>query len=177
LRERQFPGARVDCLSRQLDDEVVIYDPKRHQGHCLNSTAAAVWKLCDGKHSPLQIAEALSRQLSVRVDQQVVALALERLADARLLAEPEASVESPSRRVALRRIGVAAAIALPLITSIVAPTPANAAATCLHNGAPCTTAAQCCSGICLGTCITGGTRSRQTKRSSKVGARFASRDK
>ena len=178
MRERQLPRARADCLSRQLDDEVVIYDPQRHQGHCLNSTAAAVWKLCDGKSSPLQIAEALSRQSVAPVDQQVVELTLQRLADAHLLiVGPKASVTSPSRRVALRRIGVAAAIALPLITSIVAPTPASAA-TCLHGGASCSTGAQCCSGLCvLGQCLLGGSRSRQTKSRSQVGARFATRDK
>jgi hypothetical protein len=147
LKEAQFPRARADCLSRQLDDEVVIYDPQRHQGHCLNSTAAAVWKLCDGKSNPSEIAGALSRQLSARVDQRVVGLALEQLAEAHLLVEAKERVDSPSRRVAIRRLGIAAAVALPLVTSMVAPTPAHAAS-CLPDGSRCASPAQCCSRVC-----------------------------
>lgn len=147
MKEREFPKARMDCLTRQFEDEILIFDPVRQEGHCLNSTAAAVWKLCDGKSAPSQMAEALSRQLSVRVDQRVVELALERLADAHVLEEPEASARESSRRTAIRRIGIAAAIALPLVTSIVAPMPAHAAS-CVHNLQPCASNAQCCSGVC-----------------------------
>ena len=39
---------RVDALSRPLDDELLVYDARTHRGHCLNQTAAAVWKACDG---------------------------------------------------------------------------------------------------------------------------------
>ncbi len=147
MKGRHFPHARVDCLSRGFDTEVVIYDSARHIGHCLNSTAAAVWKLCDGNTSPSQIAKMLSHEISARVDETVVLLALDQLADAHLLVEAEVPAEFPSRRVALQRIGIAAAIALPLITSIVAPTRAQAAS-CLHNGQPCVVSGQCCSGHC-----------------------------
>jgi hypothetical protein len=54
-----------------------------------------------------------------------------RLADVHLLLEPEEPVERPSRRVAIQDC-IAAAIVLPLVTSIVAPTSAQAAS-CLHN--------------------------------------------
>lgn len=157
MKERQFPRARVDCLSREFGDEVLVYDLQRDVGHCLNSTAAATWRLCDGNNNPSQIAVTLSRHLSVHVEESIVLLALDRLADAHLLVEPEAPAERPSRRVAMRRICIAAAIALPLVTSIVAPTPAQAAS-CLHNLAPCTSNAQCCSRLCapvLHTCVGG----------------------
>jgi hypothetical protein len=147
MKERALPRARKDCLSRELDDEVVIYDPQRHEGHCLNATAAAVWKLCDGKNSASQIAVIVSRQFSTQVDKPIVQLALDRLADAHLLVEPASPARRLSRRVAIRRIGIAAAIALPLVTSVVAPTPAHAVS-CFPNGHPCTSPAQCCSGIC-----------------------------
>src|SRR6266403_1275332 len=148
MKERQSPRARVDCLSREFGKEVLVYDLQRDVGHCLNSTAAAAWKLCEGNRSPPQIARTLSRQLSTRVDEVVVLLALDQLADAHLLVEPEVPVERLSRRVALRRIGIAAAVVLPLITSIVAPTAAQTAS-CLHNNQPCANSAMCCSGICL----------------------------
>ncbi len=83
------------------------------------------------------------------MDETVVLLALDQLADAHLLVEAEVPAEPLSRRVALRRIGVAAAVVLPLVTSIVAPTAAQAVS-CLHNGQPCVVNGQCCSGICLG---------------------------
>ena len=120
MKERLFPRVRLDCLSREFGDDVLVYDLQRDMGHCLNSTAAAAWKLCDGNSSPSQIARTLSRRLSAQVDEQVVLLALDQLANAHLLVEPEVPVELPSRRVAIRRIAVAAAIVLPLVTSIVA---------------------------------------------------------
>jgi coenzyme PQQ synthesis protein D (PqqD) len=147
MKGRQFPRARVDCLSREFGDEVLVYDLQRDMGHCLNSTATAAWKLCDGNNSSSQIARTLSRQLSAPMHESVVLLALDQLADAHLLVEPVVPAKRLSRRVAIRRIGIAAAIALPLVTSLVAPTPAHAAS-CFPNGHACATAAQCCSGLC-----------------------------
>jgi hypothetical protein len=155
MKERQFPRARVDCLSREFGDEVLVYDLQRDAGHCLNSTAAAAWKLCDGNHGPSQIARTLSRQLSQQVNESVVLLALDQLADAHLLVEPDVPVQRTSRRAAIRRIGMAAAIVLPLVTSIVAPTPAQAAS-CFHNLHACTSGPQCCSGICVASLCVGG---------------------
>jgi len=157
MREQQFPRARQDCLSREFGDEVLVYDLQRNVGHCLNSTAAATWRLCDGNNNSSQIAGTLSRPLSVQVDESIVQLALDQLGDAHLLVEREAPTEHPSRRVAIRRMGIAAAIALPLVTSIIAPTPAQAAS-CLHNLQACTSNAQCCSGLCapaVHTCVGG----------------------
>jgi hypothetical protein len=147
MKERQFPQARVECLSREFGDEVLVYDLQRHVGHCLNLTAAAAWKLCDGKNGPSQIARTLTRQFSAPVDESEVLLALDQLADAHLLVEPVVPAKRLSRRLALRRIGITAAIALPLVTSIVVPTPAQAAS-CFHGGTHCTSNVQCCSGFC-----------------------------
>jgi len=89
MKDRQFSGSR-GCLSREFDSELLVYDPQRNVGHCLNSTAAAAWKLCDGNNSPSQIARTLSRRLSAHVDERVVLLALDQLANDHLLVEPEA---------------------------------------------------------------------------------------
>jgi hypothetical protein len=155
MQEQQFPRARVDCLSREFGDEVLVYDLQRDVGHCLNSTAAATWKLCDGSHSPSQIARTLSRQLSQQVEESVVLLALDQLADVHLLVEPHVPLQRTSRRAAIRRMGIAAAIALPLVTSIVAPTPAQAVS-CFHNLHACTANVQCCSNLCVANaCVLG----------------------
>jgi hypothetical protein len=148
VKRKQFAQARLDCYLQEFYDELVVYDPERHVAHCLNSTARAVWQQCDGNSSPGQIATELSRQVSAPVEEAVVLLALQQLAEAHLLAEPEDRVASPSRRAAIGKVGkVAAAIVLPLVTSLVAPTRAQAMS-CLHNGHPCTSNSQCCSGNC-----------------------------
>jgi hypothetical protein len=147
MKEERYSRARLDCLTRDFGDELLVYDRERNVGHCLNPTAAAAWKLCDGKKSISELAKMLTRQLSAPVDEPVVLLALEELSKARLLIEAEKPVRRTSRREAIRSIGIAGAIALPLVTSLVAPTPARAAS-CLANGRPCISSVQCCSGKC-----------------------------
>src|SRR5579862_1196188 len=127
MKEREYPRARVDCLSREFGDELLVYDQQRNVGHCLNPTAAAAWKLCDGQKSPSEVATILTQQLSVPVDESVVLLAVEELSKARLLVGSEKPIRRTSRRDAIRTLGIAGAIALPLVTSLVAPTPARAA--------------------------------------------------
>jgi len=154
--EQVLPEARRDGLVvQELSGEVLVYDRKRNKAHCLNSTAALVWEHCDGKTSVDQIARAIARHLEAAVDENVIWLGVEQLSKSRLLRErailPEQEV-GLSRREVIKRIGLAAAIALPVVTSIIAPTAAQAA-NCLPSGQACTSAAQCCSGLCpAGTC-------------------------
>jgi hypothetical protein len=147
------PCIRTDGLVVQaLPDEVLVYDLERHQAHCLNPTAALVWKACDGQTSVSEIAGILERQMHTRVPEDVVWLAVQQLGKARLLAErPHAprGGTKVSRREVMRRLGWGAIITLPLVTSIVAPT-AVEAASCLSTGAICSSSAQCCSGVCAG---------------------------
>jgi len=147
MKEGKIPRARLDCLTREFGDEILVYDRDRNVGHCLNATAAAARKLCDGEKSTSEVAKLLTQQLSGPVDESVVQLALEELSKARLLVEGEKPARRTSRRSAIRTLGIAGAIALPLVTSLVAPTPARAAS-CLANGQPCIRNAQCCSGKC-----------------------------
>jgi len=139
-------------------DEVLVYDLEHHHAHCLNPTAAFVWKKCDGKTSVSRIAELLAHKEGTPIDLDIVWLALDQLRKSKLLIEHSGVMahitsQSVSRREIMRRIGVGAVVALPVITSLVAPTPAQAA-TCQPTGAPCTTPAQCCSGLCpSGTCV------------------------
>jgi Coenzyme PQQ synthesis protein D (PqqD) len=151
------PTARKDELvTRELSDELLVYDLKRHKAHCLNQTAAAVWKLCDGKATVKEIAKSLAEVLGAPVDERIIHLALEQLAKFHLLDESKSLVPQlppeltrMSRREMMRTLGVAAAIALPLIVSVSAPTAVQAAScvetTCTAGGAPC----------CVGTCQNG----------------------
>src|SRR5262245_15989161 len=153
------PLTRQDGLIiRELDNETLIYDTKNNKAHCLNDTAARVWKQCDGRNTTEEISRSLTHQLGTPVDEKVVWFALKQFGRDELLEEP---LQMPpaylasglSRRDMVRVLGLAAVVAVPLVTSIVAPT-AVQAATCLPSASPCTSPAQCCSGLCQGSPLT-----------------------
>jgi len=51
------PRARKDdLLIQDLPEETLVYDVVRHRAHCLNRTAALVWRHCDGKTSVEKLA-------------------------------------------------------------------------------------------------------------------------
>jgi hypothetical protein len=148
---RTLPEARrEDIVVQELSDETLVYDLKRHKALCLNRAAGLVWKRCDGRTTVAQMAVLLERELGAPVGQEVVWFALERLEKARLLQDKlilPSSVAGLARRE-LVQIGLAAAIAVPVILSVVAPRAAQAA-TCLPNGSICSSNSQCCSGRCV----------------------------
>jgi hypothetical protein len=152
-KEQLVPEARREGLVvQELSNEVLVFDRERNKAHCLNSTAARVWGLCDGKTSVAQIARAIEGECNLPVDEDVIWLGVEQLSKTHLLREQTALPDHKSglsRREVMKRIGVAAAVALPVITSIIAPSAAQAA-NCLPSGQSCTTSAQCCSGLCSG---------------------------
>jgi hypothetical protein len=130
-----------------LPDEVLVYDLDRHRAHCLNRSAALVWRCCDGKSSPADIARSLTAELDAQFSEDLVLLALNQLEKLHLLEQPAAlpaEFAVLSRRQMVRRLGFTAAVAVPLITSIVAPT-AVQAATCTQPGQPCNVNVLCCS--------------------------------
>ena len=141
----QFPRFCADGLViHELPDEVLVYDKVRDQAHCLNQTAALVWRACDGKLAPREIASKLTKQLAVAVPEDVVLLALAQLKEIHLLEQRgPTSFAGLSRRQMTRSLGLTAAVALPVITSILVPTPARAA-TCIAPGQPCSPLQLCC---------------------------------
>ena len=153
-RSNLLPKAREEKLIvKELPDEVLIYDLDRDKAHCLNQTAALVWKNCDGNRSISEINATLSEQLGAPVDERVVWLALDQLEKFNLLKEVPITPEvfrGVSRRQLIRTLGVAA-VALPVIITMSAPT-ANAQASCIPpgGGAPCQPGSggtNCCSGV------------------------------
>lgn len=143
----------------ELPDEVLIYDLDRHEAHCLNRSAALVWRACDGHTAPDAIARKLTVELDAEFSEELVLHALGQLERFHLLEHTptaRARFAPLSRRQMVRRLGLAAAVAVPLITSIVAPT-AVQAATCTPGGQPCSTTIACCSVLgCntpVGTCF------------------------
>ena len=147
--ERLMPEARKEGLIvQEMSDEVLVYDRDRSKAHCLNSTAALVWQYCDGKTPVSQIARAIEGKINVSVDEDIVWLGVEQLNKSNLLLKRATLSKSRlSRRDVMKRIGLAAAVALPVVTSIIAPSAAQAA-NCRPSGAACTTSVECCSGLC-----------------------------
>jgi hypothetical protein len=165
------PQARKDGLVVQdLPEETLVYDLRRDRAHCLNRAAALVWRHCDGRTAPRDLARLLEKEVGLPDDEAVVHLALERLARAHLLEGQVPRLPAGAhytRRDVLRRLGAAAGLAvlLPAVQSIVAPEAAQAAsmitsAQCSAN--PAGMAGKCCSnnhrlcvnlfgfGICIG---------------------------
>jgi hypothetical protein len=117
--------ARNDELVVQdLPDEVLIYDLKSHKAHCLNTTAAFVWKHCDGQTTADEIARMMQQEWQVPVTEDTVWFALNKLSKAELLQQrivlPEAKA-GMSRRSAMRRLGLGALL-IPVVMTIVSPT-------------------------------------------------------
>lgn len=160
------PARRTEGLVvTELMGEALVYDLEAHRAHCLNPPAAVVFKHCDGSRSVEELARLLKRELGAPADADCVWLALERLGSAGLLQQrvrrpPEAG--RLSRRELVRRVGLA--VLLPAVTSVLAPTPAQAAATCVSdctgqpNGTTCSSTAPsncfctCDTGVCVGGC-------------------------
>lgn len=157
----QLPRKREQNLvvDDGLPDELLVYDLDRHKAHCLNLSAALVWKNCDGKSTASEIARRVSKKLNQEFPEDAVWLALRQLENLHLL---EGSASMPprllgiSRREMIRNLSIAAAITIPVVTSIVAPTAAEAV-TCIASGSPCSTEMRCCSTLgCNGTPGAGG---------------------
>ena len=159
-----MPRAReAGLIVRELEEETLVYDVDTDKAHCLNQTAARIWKHCDGISSMTEICELLSRTIETTVDEKVVWYALEQFNKDGLLEEkiePPAAfkIAGMSRRQMVRTLGLAAMVAIPVVTSIVAPTPVQAGASCLPPDSKCSTdGIPCCppNGCFGGTCSLG----------------------
>ena len=141
-RAARLPLSRTENLViRELDDETLVYDMDRDEAHCLNHTAALVWEQCDGKTTAAQAARILENELEVKVDTDLVWLAVNQLKRFHLI-EANSKTPSVSRRDLVLRYAPAALTLLPVILSISSPIPAQAASC----GGPCN------SGLCPAGC-------------------------
>ena len=148
-----LPRARqASLVVKDVDDETLVYDLETDKAHCLNSTAARVWKSCDGQTNVDQIAAQLSSENQTTVDTNLVWIALSQLEEFKLLQEPltkPAHVVGVSRRQAVRTLGLAAALAVPMVTSIIVPTASQAQSggqlgdCCENPHPPCLPAYEC----------------------------------
>lgn len=135
---------RSGLILRSVGDELVVYDTERHEAHCLDPAAAAVFRACNGRRNLRELTALLGQELPHAADASWVRLALGQLERARLLETPLRG-PVPARRDVLRRLGQAAL--LPAVVSVLSPTAATAAS-CRPVNAPCTASSQCCAPLC-----------------------------
>jgi DNA-binding transcriptional ArsR family regulator len=130
------PRARQSAfLSETVDDELLLYDESRHLACRLNRTAATVWQNSDGKRTVEDLVALLRAEIGDLADEDLVMVTLDRLEEQGLIeagySRRDADAVRLSRRRFIRRAGAvgAAALALPVVHGVVAPTPAQALST------------------------------------------------
>lgn len=128
------PKARQNNITiQELTDEVLVYDLKADKAFCLNETSKFIWEMCNGKNSITEITNKLSRHYKKNISEDLVYLAISQFEKDGLLANESGEFSDyfagMSRREVIRKVGFASVIALPIISSIVAPKAVNAART------------------------------------------------
>ncbi len=122
-----LPKARTKgVLVQEVGDELVVYDTERKEAHRLSPSAALVWRKADGTRSLEQLSSLVGEELGVPGD-EVAQLALDELSRGNLL-DYGVTVQV-SRRAAMRKLAAAgvAALLIPSVSSVAAPTAAMAA--------------------------------------------------
>lgn len=136
-----LPNARKkNLVVQELPDELLIYDLAKNKAICLNQTVRLILEQCDGKTTLEKAAENISKNLKTEISDEIFWVALEQLKKNNLLDESQSMSEMPkvSRRD-LMKSGLALTIALPLVTSLIAPSAIHA-----QSGNVCTPAGLGC---------------------------------
>lgn len=131
---QQRPAAhRIGVLIEDLGDETVLYDPSSDRFVRLNPISHLVWTRCDGATTVAEIAAVVASEHDLEDAAEVVWMAIDLLSTEGLLEDevivPEPVDDDPdagpmSRRTMLRL--AAAGVTVPIVASIVAPSPASA---------------------------------------------------
>jgi hypothetical protein len=157
MNNSQFPTARTNGLViQEVPEEVLVFDTESNNAHCLNQTAAMVWKACDGKTSVPDIAQIIGSQTGNEISDDLVWLAIDQLNEHKLLETQIVSkFAGESRRDVLKKIGLASMVALPIIASLAAPKSVLAATSCSCPSGPgaqgnfeCSLQAPACAATC-----------------------------
>ena len=149
-----------EILVQELEKELLIYDLNINKAFSLNETCAMVWQECSGNKTIEEIVSILRQRTEGLVNEEVVWLALETLRKENLLANPveiSPKLFGMSRREVIRKVGFASMVAIPVITTLIAPT-----ATMALSGASgiallgaCPSGTGCSPGLTCKTCSSG----------------------
>jgi len=141
-----MPLARTsEIVVLEIKDETLVYDLRVTQAHCLNESAALVWRHCDGQTTVNEISQLIEAHYRNSAPEDFVWLALEQLQERELLdSDAVERVRPTSRREMIKKIGIASVIAAPIIASMVAPSSVYAAGSCMCiNPGACLTQTTC----------------------------------
>ena len=128
-KENKPRSRKENIVVQEVDGEVLIYDLEKSKAFCLNQTSSLVWQACDGKRTVAQINDLLGKQLQTQTNEDIVWLALDQLSKEKLIDPPvglESKFRGMSRRQVIKKIGLGSMVALPVVASLVAPTPVHA---------------------------------------------------
>lgn len=137
--EKDFtPKSRKENLVvQELEGEVLIYDLEKNKAFCLNETSALVWQSCDGSRTIADITDTVGDRLNSPLNEDFVWLALDQLSKQGLI-EKQTEVTNKfhgvSRREVIKKVGLGTMVALPVITSLIAPLAVHANSACIAGG-------------------------------------------
>jgi hypothetical protein len=142
------PTARKkNLVVQEMPDEVLVYDMESNKAHCLNQSAATVWRACNGKNTISDIVGEFEAKGRGKVSEDFVWLAIDQLGESSLLdGDIVAKFAGRSRRQVIKTVGLASMVAVPLVASLVAPQNALASVSCACTAgqpAPCNTRPAC----------------------------------
>ena len=140
MTDSNYPQIRRSGLVvQEMPDELLVYDLESSKAHCLNDSAAMVWRYRESPNSLSDIVKSFEASSGSKVTEDFVWLAIDQLNEKGLLENGTAKkFAGHSRREVLKKIGLASMVALPVIASLVAPQNALASSSC-----SCTTSLQC----------------------------------
>lgn len=142
MNTKAFPLSRQrDLLTRELENEVLIYDLEIDKAFSLNQTSSLVWLACDGKKNISQITESVSAKLKSPATEDLIWFTIDELKKLNLIENGEqlpSAFNGISRREVIKKVGLGTMVALPVIASLSAPKAANAASVLVGFGEACT---------------------------------------
>lgn len=121
-----LPNARTaDIIEQEADKELLIYDLRTNKAYTLNETSKKIYQSCDGKSTFGDV------QNRYKYTADLIHFTLQELAANNLVENYHGDHFSGlSRREALKRVGLAAAVSLPVVSAFMIPTAAHAASAC-----------------------------------------------
>ena len=128
--EKLPQGRDSELVVQKTDNETLLYDTKSHKALCLNKTSSLIWAHCNGNTNVKDFAK------NYNLTAETIELALDGFKKHNLLKDQVES-QVPTDRIARRKFMLkagATAMALPLITMIVAPHSAAAQSGCFGPG-------------------------------------------
>lgn len=166
MKPENYPLSRTDnVVTQETDEDFLIYDLQTDKVFCLNRVAALVWHACDGTKNVEEISAIVGKKLKSNVSEDLIWIALDQLKKEKLLKDSHnfrIDFKNLSRREVIKKVGLASMVALPVVTSMIAPTSfqaQSAASACRSNpgdsqfnngaGCPCNSSDDCC-GVCGG---------------------------